>query len=55
MKKPKLVHISAKDRDDLIEPIQTANLPDGDKEILTSLIVFNGWLQFSIQETKHKY
>ncbi len=41
MKKPKLVELSDKDQDALIERIQTANLPDGDKDILTGLIEFN--------------
>jgi len=50
MKKPKLVELSAKDRDGLIERIQTDNLTNSDKEIITGLIEFNGWLQFSLQE-----
>lgn len=50
MKKPKLIVLSAKDQDGLIERIQTANLPDSDKEILTGLIEFNNWLQFSLHE-----
>ena len=50
MKKPKLVVLSSKDQDSLIERIKTANLPDNDKEILTGLIEFNNWLQFSVQE-----
>lgn len=48
MKKLKLVGLSTKDQDGLIERIQTANLPHCDKEILTDLIEFNNWLQFSI-------
>lgn len=50
MKKQKLVELSSKEQDDLIERIKIANLPDGDKEILTGLIEFNNWLQFSLQE-----
>lgn len=50
MKKPKLVVLSSKDQNGLIERIQTANLPDNDKEILTGLIEFNNWLQFSVKE-----
>lgn len=50
MTKPKLIQLSSKDQDALIERIQTANLPDRDKEILTGLIEFNNWLQFNVQE-----
>ena len=50
MKKPKLVVLSSKDQDCLIKRIQTANLPDNDKEILTGLVEFNNWLQFNVQE-----
>ncbi len=47
MKQPKLVELSSKDQDGLLDRIKTANLPDGDKEILTGLIEFDNWLQFS--------
>jgi transposase len=50
MKQPKIIEISIDDKDSLVERIKHNLLIDGDHEILTSLIEFNTWLQFSLQE-----
>ncbi len=42
--------MSGQDQKDLIERINTTSLPDSDKEVLTGLIEFNNWLQFSLHE-----
>ncbi len=52
MKQPKIIEISFVGKDSLIERIKNNLLIDGDCEILTSLIEFNTWLQFSLQEKK---
>jgi len=50
MGKPKLIQLNSEDQDGLIQRIQADNLTSNDKEILTDLIEFNHWIQFSLQE-----
>ena len=51
MKQPKPVELSLKDRTDLIERIKNS-MSAKDAELLTGLIDFNSWLQYSLEEKK---
>ncbi len=51
MKKPKPIELSLEDRTALIERIKS-NMTAKDAEILTGIIDFNLWLQFSLEEKK---
>jgi transposase len=53
VKQPSRIEMSSVAQNDLIERIKQNNaISDPDKQILTGLIEFNGWLQFSLLEKK---
>ena len=50
MKQPSRIEMSSGDQNDLIVRIkQNDAISDPDKQILTGLIEFNGWLQHTLQ------
>ncbi len=51
MKRPKPIELSLEDRQKLIERIKN-NMTSEDAEILTGIIDFNSWLQYSLEEKK---
>ncbi len=51
MKRPKPIELSLEDRQKLIERIKN-NMTSEDAEILTGIIDFNSWLQYSLEQKK---
>lgn len=52
VRKPKPIELSFKDREDLLERLKQSNLSDKDRDLMTGLVEFNLWLQYSLEEKK---